>query len=254
MSLKTCKTRKPCKTSKTRNTRNTCKTRKTRNINEYNSIINVITQTNKTPRNVLIKEFNWKLYFPYEKDLEYTKLQMTTIGLYSISNVYLTKEFEYLIKKLIPEYDKKIITDANGGIGGDSILFTKLFKFVNVVELDILHSKVINNNLKIYKRINYTVYNNNVLKLLSKNIIQQDIIYFDPPWGGPEYKKYNVLELYLDKVPFSEIVNNYILSNTIICKLPKNYNIKLLKDIARKYKKKIYIKQIKNVLIIFINF
>jgi len=225
---------------------------KLKNLNNK-SLKNINNKSLKT-NNEIINNFDWKTYFPYEKNLDYKNLQITTIGLYSISKPYLSKLFINLIKKLIPKYKEKIITDANGGIGGDAILFTKLFKFVNIVEIDKLHTKVINNNLKCYNRNNYIVYNSNVLDLLKNNKINQDIIYFDPPWGGPDYKKYELLELYLDDIPFSKIVKEYIQNYTIICKLPINYNINLLKEITKKYKKKIYIKKIGNILLIFINF
>ena len=62
------------------------------------------------------------------------------------------------------------------------------------------------------------------------NIINSGhVLFLDPPWGGPDYKKYNNLTLYLGKYKLEEIVQKWINMvkkkdklKLILCKVPNN--------------------------------
>ena len=58
-----------------------------------------------------------------------------------------------------------------------------------------------------------------------KNKENYDIYFFDPPWGGPNYKKNKNLRLKISDCKLSEIPNRIVLSNKLIVfKLPYNYD------------------------------
>lgn len=224
---------------------NYCKTNNIKVNNYYldteNNYNNQLLQNNKYIR----------YYFPNEKNVDYTKLQISRIGLYSISKEYIHNFLEHKLKQLIINYKDLIICDANGGIGGDTLLFTKMFKFVNVVELEPLHCKIIENNCKVFNRINFKVYNANILDFVNdfKNLEINDILYFDPPWGGIGYKSNEKIELYYDNTKFSDFINsilNRFNNKKIIMKLPYNYNLKKINSTYKMFK-------IGNVLFIFLN-
>jgi 16S rRNA G966 N2-methylase RsmD len=169
-----------------------------------------------------------KYLFPVEKDIEYNKLQITKEGLFSITH----PKYSELITKYIKEslYNEKknledlVITDATSNVGGNVLNFSKYFKSVNAIELDKLTCDVLKNNINVYNRKNINVYcgdSTNILKDLN-----QDIIFFDPPWGGKKYMKSGYIILKLSNIKISEIINQYI-NNVIliVMKVPININI-----------------------------
>ncbi len=59
-----------------------------------------------------------------------------------------------------------------------------------------------------------------------EKIIKYDLIYFDPPWGGSDYKNTDNLNLYLNNINMNNIIESlYNYCNIIILKVPNNYNI-----------------------------
>ena len=64
------------------------------------------------------------------------------------------------------------------------------------------------------------------------NIINSGhVLFLDPPWGGPDYKKHNSLTLYLGKNKLEEIVQKWVNMvskkdklKLILCKVPNNIN------------------------------
>ena len=50
-----------------------------------------------------------------------------------------------------------------------------------------------------------------------KFIIKQDVIFIDPPWGGSIYKTKKKVDLYLDDINISEIVDSlYNYTNLLV--------------------------------------
>lgn len=129
----------------------------------------------------------------------------------------------YIIRKHINKNLKDcIIVDANAGIGGNSVYFCKYCKFVYCIDTSFEAITYLEHNLNYYN--NKTIINENCLDILK--IINYDIIFFDPPWGGSNYKlKKNVL-LYLAGININKIIESlYFYCNIIILKAPINFMI-----------------------------
>jgi 16S rRNA G966 N2-methylase RsmD len=120
------------------------------------------------------------------------------------------------------------ILDANANIGMDSVEFCKHFDRVSSIEYYESYAKALAYNLKDFK--NKTVYWGSCLdfikdKKLCENI---DVIYFDPPWGGENYRKIvDLCGVYDDKgksVQIDSIINkcftDYPNIKAIFAKLP----------------------------------
>lgn len=124
------------------------------------------------------------------------------------------------------------IVDANAGIGGNSIYFCKFFKFVYCIDN---YDKVIDyldKNLNEFN--NKFIINENCIDVLK--IINYDIIFFDPPWGGSNYKFKNSINLYLDNINIYNIINNlYFNKNLKIISLKVPYNFFIDKNVSWKY-------------------
>jgi len=136
----------------------------------------------------------------------------------------------YILKKYCN--NNFVLVDANAGMGGNSIFFCNYFKFVYCIDISELAINYLNHNLKDYD--NKYIVNDNCLDILK--IISYDVIFFDPPWGGSNYKFKKTLNLYINNIDFYTIIDNlyYYKNLKIIClKAPNNFLIK--KDIKWKY-------------------
>jgi 16S rRNA G966 N2-methylase RsmD len=163
-----------------------------------------------------------KKTFP-DADIDYSKLLMTEEGIYSVSGKDAAKILAKIIYKYVKTYDATI-TDGTGNNGSDTLILAKYYKHVNSIEYDKTNYKALKNNIDVYNLKNVNAINGDTTVEL-KNLTQ-DVIYIDAPWGGPDYKKYNQLKLYLGKMELSDIFNEYkSKAKVFVFKVPYNYNI-----------------------------
>lgn len=162
-------------------------------------------------------------YFPPAPGIDRTKIQLTTEGIYSVSDNTGSDLLVHLISKYFKSTDL-IITDATGNNGSDTIAMGLKFSHINSIELDSTNFKVLKNNVKdVYKLINVDIYNGDSLEYLNK--LTQDVVYIDAPWGGTNYKKKACMELYMSGLNMGEIYNKFkSKAKLFIYKLPKNYD------------------------------
>lgn len=206
------------------------------------NILNIILKTNQNQSLKWCTEYNIKTleimtenklindtelikyYFPYEHNIDMKKLQISTIGLYSISTPKDAKNITQVILKNISTNSKNlVITDGTSGIGGNIINFALYFKEVHAVELDKLHYKILKNNISVYKRKNVKIYNDSYINVYNK--IKQDIIFLDPPWTGIDYKEKTNLSLKLGKYELYEVVKMIKnIAKLIVLKVPINFD------------------------------
>jgi hypothetical protein len=163
-----------------------------------------------------------KKTFP-DTDIDYSKLLMTDEGIYSVSGKNAAKFLAKIIYKYVKTYDITI-TDGTGNNGSDTLMLAKYYKKINSIEYDENNYKALKNNIDVYnfKNINL-IHGDTTIEL---NNLTQDVIYIDAPWGGPDYKKYKQLKLYLGEMELSNIFNKYKSKSKIfIFKVPYNYDI-----------------------------
>ena len=147
-----------------------------------------------------------------------------------VSNEYLTfytQNYQaYQIVNLLKKYISPdcSILDANAGMGGNSVQFCKFFSFVYCVDISDFCINYLEHNLKEFS--NKFIINDNCLDIIK--IIKCDTIFFDPPWGGSDYKYHKQIDLYLNNVNIISIINNLFYNknlNVISLKAPKNFRI-----------------------------
>jgi 16S rRNA G966 N2-methylase RsmD len=126
------------------------------------------------------------------------------------------------------------ITDATAGAGGNVISFAKKFKKICAIECDVNRYNFLINNIAAYKFDNVLCYCDDATKLLY-DLTNQDIFFFDPPWGGKEYKNKVAIRLCLSEIPIEDICINIFnnikslsFPHIIALKLPHNYDFKYL--------------------------
>lgn len=182
-------------------------------------------------------------YFQPQPSIKLDQLRMTNISLYSttpwkeanfisrtIMNFYMggTSSNETLKGKggLLGNHPP-VITDGTANIGGNTLSFyLNGAQKVNAVEVDALTCEILKHNLSIYKLPTETVHCCDYLTIYKK--LEQDVVFLDPPWGGPDYKKVNSLEIYLGQTNIIDICAELMeekKASLIVLKLPTNYNL-----------------------------
>jgi len=177
--------------------------------------------------------------FPDKKNIDKSKLQMTTEGVYSVSG----KEGSKFVTKIILRNMKKnkniTVTDCTGNNGSETLMFAKYFDKVNSIEIEDINYQVLKNNIDVYqfKNINL-IKGNSIIELPN---LEQDVIVIDAPWGGPDYKYKKQLKLYLDNLELADIFNQFKnRAKLFVLKVPVNYDINNLLLSTLSYKIKIY--------------
>lgn len=196
------------------------------------------------------------LYFQPCNGVDPTHLQMTEVSLYSTTPY---REAHFISKTILNFYSKglskgqnsqslcpftnickpdlkplygslPVITDACSHVGGNTLSFhLNGLKTVNSIEIDEEICEMLKHNLTIYHlptdRVKCCDYLSVYLKL------EQDVVFLDPEWGGPDYKKSPCLDLYLGRTNIIDIccqLFNEKKVSLIVIKVPVNYNLSAL--------------------------
>jgi len=141
--------------------------------------------------------------------------------------------------------DVKTIVDATAHIGIDTLHWADMFRssHVHAFEINPIAYVALEHNIRasgLTERVK-SHYSDSTEWMPTEPI---DIVYLDPPWGGPNYKKEKCLELYVQKehdAPHPSKNVNYIIDRwmgtdkvkTIVLKAPSNFNQSYL---YRRYK------------------
>ena len=176
-----------------------------------------------------------KIFYPKE-NINYSKIKLYYDTFYSITYYEEGIELSNIIKKYFPNI--QTVVDANANIGGSTITLAHYFDKIKSIEIEKERYDFLINNIKVYNLKNVQTLN------MDYNDYKRDkdeLVFFDPPWGGIFYKSEKNLELYLGQTN----IKKYLVKNTII-KVPYNYNIKNIKH-------KFILKKLKGfMLLIFI--
>jgi predicted RNA methylase len=167
--------------------------------------------------------------FPLKQGIDYTKLTLTEEGSYSVTRRRDADRILTAMKQILHTLDNKSITDATGCVGGDTIHFGLNFKQVESIELKKENYLALKNNVSIYGLTNVNFHLGDATELFNW---KTDVLYVDPPWGGPDYKEKKDLDLYMSSKRIDKWLEEILLRknrpNYIFLKLPSNYNFKRL--------------------------
>ena len=180
------------------------------------------------------KDLNWFFNSKNIKgeNIDFNKLKLTKESKYSITPF---GEANFITNKIIRFFNSKdiIVTDATANIGGNSIdFYNNGIKHIISVEIDPTTCTFLKNNLQVYGYKIDDVYCSDYLDLY-KNLIQ-DCVFFDPPWGGPDYIKKDKLDLFLGELNVVDIIKNLFnmgKTKLVVLKAPINYNLENLENI-----------------------
>ncbi len=133
-------------------------------------------------------------------------------GSFSITRPYESSQIIYLIENFIRHIEKneielstRILTDGTACMGGDLVRFSKYFRMVNGVEIFEENFSYLVQNCKQFGCHNVNLFCQNYLDIY--NILKQDVIYLDPPWGGISYKNKDTVSLKMGNLELWELIN-----------------------------------------------
>ena len=176
-----------------------------------------------------VPEKKIRRFFNVDENIDPKKFRFTNESMYSITPWkeadLITKE---IIKRLNISPEEIVITDATSNVGGNTISFYKNnIGRVNSVEVDRLTCDCLKNNLRVFGYTTKNVYCDSYLDIYMQLKLNQDCVFFDPPWGGPSYKDEENLSLFLAKIDIKYLIRNlldYDKAKLIVVKVPGNYN------------------------------
>jgi predicted RNA methylase len=166
-----------------------------------------------------------RMEFPEQKGVDYSLLKTTEEGKYSLTQREEGKKILNRIIKLVGNPAELTITDANGGNGGDTILFGQHFKEVRSIEYNPENFEALQHNVSVYGLKNIRLYQGDSTQIYNW---YTDILYTDPPWGGPDYKTKTDLELWMGDVKVEDWLRNVVTESWaprwIFLKVPRNFH------------------------------
>lgn len=138
-----------------------------------------------------------------------------------------------------------VITEMTAGVGGNVINFAKYFKYINAIEIDPTRYSYLDKNIKLYGFDNVNCYNKDSINMLIENDdLVQDIVFFDPPWGGKDYKLFVDLRLTFGKYSIEHICQILFQRKSnkmIVIKLPNNYDFTFLTEELKDFRVKKFV-------------
>jgi 16S rRNA G966 N2-methylase RsmD len=178
-----------------------------------------------------VKNMNSKQQEKLRKSLKFTQEMEFSISYWKYSMLVCD-----IVKTFIPNTELFNLTLTEGGVGagGNTFAFANKFKLINSIEFNPTHRKYFNHNAsillstterkKIQLGFDKKIHDFSVAYKLTK----QDVVYLDPPWGGPNYKTMNPLNMFYGNVDVCDIIDELRKKpNTlIILRAPLNYTIK----------------------------
>tara|TARA_B100000902_G_scaffold373071_1_gene400687 strand:+ start:3547 stop:5094 length:1548 start_codon:yes stop_codon:yes gene_type:complete len=160
-------------------------------------------------------------FFPPKNGLNWDSLKIDKVGKYSVTRPRDAAILHRVIKEYV-DSDTRTVCDGTACVGGDTIHFSANFEKVFAWELDRERYEYLTNNIKVYGIENVETINASIVKSSG----ECDLLYLDPPWGGPEYKNADKTELYLDGINIKQLIPGFKKRfRQIVIKIPYNYNI-----------------------------
>lgn len=132
------------------------------------------------------------------------RLHMDAVAMYSVTASNLAEEQSDLIEAHCGGRGVSV-TDGTACIGGNVISFARRFARVNAVELSPQRARMLRHNVDVVgvgPRV--TVMCGSYLDVFP--LLAQDVVFFDPPWGGPEYLAAAQLDMFLGATNIIDVI------------------------------------------------
>jgi 16S rRNA G966 N2-methylase RsmD len=169
-------------------------------------------------------------YFSHLPESERWKIQLDDVALFSVTEPAIANQQSLIIRKALRDIvgeealAQATITDATACVGGNTISFADFF-FVNSVEMSPQRARMLANNIRVFgKQSKVHVFSSDYTQIM--NDLKQDVVFFDPPWGGTSYKEKEKIDMFLGPHNIIDLSITLLKGGTklVAIKAPTNYN------------------------------
>lgn len=174
--------------------------------------------------------------FEDEPEIIRRQLQFNAVALYSTTQQRIADAMcRVLLQCGVPV--NTCILNATACVGGDTLSFARHFSHVIAIEKDATRFQHLAHNMNVLRVSNVNVLHRDALDILFNKttmsvlcVNNPVLVFVDPPWGGPDYKKIKKLSLNLSGQDLASIVNKLAddgVTQYVALKLPLNFDMGL---------------------------
>lgn len=165
-------------------------------------------------------------FFPGVDPAVRANMRFDDVAMYSVTD---QRTADAISRRLLQFVSKKsCVANATACVGGNTWSFSKHFERVIAIERDKLRHEYLVHNMRILGARNVEVIQGDALHLLLLQPTAKpplDLVFVDPPWGGPEYKKATRVSLTLSGKPLYAVVDALAgVARYVALKLPVNHD------------------------------
>lgn len=144
------------------------------------------------------------------------RLQWDAVAEFSTTNDSIGRRISEVLSRL-----GSTCVDATACVGGMTRFLSTHFEHVTAYEIDSERFNYLKHNMEILGMNNVTCVHGDCLGLETRT----DVIFIDPPWGGPGYKNSTSLRLTLSGQPLHEVCDKLSkYTKYIALKVPQNFD------------------------------
>eukprot|EP00768_Dysnectes_brevis_P005359 gnl/Dysnectes_brevis/3839_a4954_649.p1 GENE.gnl/Dysnectes_brevis/3839_a4954_649~~gnl/Dysnectes_brevis/3839_a4954_649.p1 ORF type:complete len:304 (-),score=75.02 gnl/Dysnectes_brevis/3839_a4954_649:40-951(-) len=166
-----------------------------------------------------------------------SSLKMNKVAFYSVTPSIYADQIAKEIRREFPRISK--VVDGTACVGGDTRAFSKHFPHVHSIELNQENYHMLQHNVRELGLRNVTTHQGDSRLLLADvgswaPAHAPYLLYFDPPWGGPEYIARSTVQTMLGDTPIQEVVLSSLQLPTppalVVLKLPSNADQRAIRE------------------------
>lgn len=169
-------------------------------------------------------------YFPPYHSVDRSLIKFSEEALYSVSHWRDGEAIVKFLKNILGEEElqKARIIDGTACVGGNTVVFAESVHSVAAVDIDKQHIDYIKHNMALYHHHNICYINGDITQLALQLCAQgvKNIMFVDPPWGGPDYKENDPEQVLLGGKTLLELVTAWFGPyDVIVLKIPKTFPV-----------------------------
>ncbi|CAK4666037.1 hypothetical protein LEN26_004233 [Aphanomyces euteiches] len=153
------------------------------------------------------------------------QLQLDEVAQYSVTDMKTAARISHFLMSLAGVSPDSVITDGTACVGGNTSSFCTYFRYVQAIEIDATRFQMLVHNLHtVLSFVNIQCFCANYVEVAQ--CFRQDVVFIDPPWGGPEYRSRSTVDLYLGDWPLSTVCELLVgRTQYVVIKVPDNFDL-----------------------------
>ncbi|KAF0699104.1 Aste57867_10306 [Aphanomyces stellatus] len=153
------------------------------------------------------------------------QLQLDDVAQYSVTDTKTAARISHFLMSLDGLTPASVITDGTACVGGNTASFCTFFRYVQAVEIDPTRFQMLVHNMHaVLGHVNIQCFCASYVDVAQ--CFYQDVVFMDPPWGGPEYRSRSTVDLFLGETPLATVCEALIgRTQYVVIKVPENFDL-----------------------------